>query len=507
MARPPGSAGNIESVAPQGALAQELAEVANSATNLRRALAGANVLPDDFPRGDLDAVAGTLESTPAMSVDGALDALTYARPKLSQLRRRWVAIEDSGSDLPDVQRGGAIDQAIARLIADVDTAREWYYEARKAASEASDAGEDALAPAGTDDLSALSARARETAEKAATVADELAEGATPGSVAADNLVRGVRDVEVLSRQESIELSAPRPRLNLLDRLGQAVDRSARYAKGALRVVEAGADFANIAWERFSNVLTRQVSVLLEEVRDGARQLRERIAHYEKEWAKEKEGTRRPSSPLDLAIFRDIDAPWCPEMVVIPGGTFVMDSSPRAGDRQNNERSRHMVTIGYWFALGRNPVTFDGYDHFCAATNREKPKDHGWGRGKRPVINVSWDDAVAYCDWLAKETGNPYRLPSETEWECARQFGRTTSFSFADDTPPKHAVFLEWVADEWRDGFYNLPTDGSAYVTENAGINPSLHVLRSIHGRSSIAQRGHPPDYYYNHGFRVARTLD
>ncbi len=299
MARPPGSAGNIEPAEPPAVLAQELAEVAASATNLRRALAGANVLPDDFPRGDLDAVAGTLELTPGMSADGALDALTYARPKLSQLRRRWVAIEDSGSELPDVQRGGAIDQTITRLIADVDAAREWYYEARKAAAEASDAPEDALAPAGSAHLSALSARAHATAEKAGAIADELAEGATPGSVAADNLVRGVRDVEVLSRQEGIELGAPRPRLNLLDRLGSAVARSAMLVRGALHVVEAAADFANIVWERFSNVLTRQVSVILEEVRDGAREIRHRIAHYQREWARENADGPHPT-PLPLA---------------------------------------------------------------------------------------------------------------------------------------------------------------------------------------------------------------
>ena len=605
MAAPPqGSVGTIEPVAPPGALAQELAEVANSAGEVRRALAGANIpLPDHFPRADLDAVAGTLELTPGMSADGALGALTYARPKLSQLRRRWVAIEDSRGELPDVQRGGPIDQAIARLIADVDTAREWYYEARKAAAERSDVPEDVLAPAGSgDDLSALSARAHASADKAGAIADELAEGATPGSVAADNLVRGVRDVEVLSRQEGIELGAPRPRLNLLDRLGRAVDRSATFVRGALHVVEAVADFANITWQRCSNIVDRQVSVILEEVRDGARELRQRIAHYQREWKKEnataphpgplpggeggsaphpsplpqagegEKGGAAPPSPAareragvrvfkDFEIFRDIDAPWCPEMVVIRAGKFLMGSPPGEVEAYGAERPEHWVTIGTRFAIGRTPVTVGEYRKFVEVTHHRHEggmrvwtgsawkqdaskswQDPGFAQTDRhPVVGVSWRDAVAYCEWLAKETGQPYRLPSESEWEYACRAGTTTRYAWGDAITPKNANYAEskpgrttevgayppnpwglydmhgnvweWVEDVWHDSYKGAPTDGSAW-TEGEGKNSSRNrVLRGgswsyfpWNLRSALRNWNVPDLRDYIQGFRVARTL-
>ena len=77
------------------------------------------------------------------------------------------------------------------------------------------------------------------------------------------------------------------------------------------------------------------------------------------------------------------------------------------------------------------MTFAEYDRFSAATGRERPDDEGWGRGWRPVINVSWEDAVAYTQWLSAETGKRYRLPSEAEWEYAARSGTTTKYSWGD----------------------------------------------------------------------------
>ncbi len=208
----------------------------------------------------------------------------------------------------------------------------------------------------------------------------------------------------------------------------------------------------------------------------------------------------------------------PLMVVIPAGRFLMGSPPDEPERLDSEGPQHEVRIarpfalGVYavtshevrtakpFALGVYAVTFDDYDRFCDSTQREKPTDSGWGRGTRPVINVTWEDARAYCAWLSAQTERTYRLPSEAEWEYACRAGTDTPFYFGarlstdqanvngEHTyngsakgeyrqrtmpvgafPPNafglydmHGNVWEWCQDAWHGDYNGAPTDGSAW---------------------------------------------
>jgi formylglycine-generating enzyme required for sulfatase activity len=128
----------------------------------------------------------------------------------------------------------------------------------------------------------------------------------------------------------------------------------------------------------------------------------------------------PPSLAAKALFVELDL-WPvpqPEMVVIPAGQFEMGTLSGDNAGSDDERPVHTVRFATAFEMGQYEVTFDEYDLFAAATGRDKPADQGWGRGKRPVINVSWDDALAYTQWLSERTGLNYRLPLEAEWEYA-----------------------------------------------------------------------------------------
>jgi serine/threonine-protein kinase len=100
------------------------------------------------------------------------------------------------------------------------------------------------------------------------------------------------------------------------------------------------------------------------------------------------------------------------MIYIPEGKFTMGSN----DGDKDEKPHEVNLDGYW--IGKYEVTFDQYDKYCAETGKERPDDEGWGRGKRPVINISWNDAEDYCKWLSDKTELTFRLPTEAEWEKA-----------------------------------------------------------------------------------------
>ena len=236
-------------------------------------------------------------------------------------------------------------------------------------------------------------------------------------------------------------------------------------------------------------------------------------------------------------FRDCTE--CPEMVVVPAGSFMMGS-----DESSSEIPRHRVTIAKPFAVGKYEVTFAEWDACVAAggCGGHRPGDEGWGRGRWPVINVSWDDAKAYVRWLNRKTGKQYRLPSEAEWEYAARAGTTTRYSWGDDigrnrancdgcgsrwdneqTAPAgsfranvfglhdvHGNVWEWVEDCWSGNYLGAPADGSAWESGDC----SRRVLRGGSWdnrpwflRSASRSGDGAGNRNDGSGFRVARTLD
>jgi formylglycine-generating enzyme required for sulfatase activity len=239
-------------------------------------------------------------------------------------------------------------------------------------------------------------------------------------------------------------------------------------------------------------------------------------------------------------FRDFGAG--PEMVVIPAGSFMMGSKDGEGDK--SERPQHKVTIPQAFAAGKYPVTFDEWDAAVAAGGvSHKPSDAGWGRGRQPAINVSWDDAQAYVKWLSAKTGQPYRLLSEAEWEYACRAGSSTAYCFGDSegeldryawysansgrqTHPvgektandfgvhdMHGNVWEWCEDVWHDSYDGKPeglkASGGAWITGDS----SRLILRggswgSVPGYLRAACRNGILEFRLNDaGLRVARTLN
>ena len=170
----------------------------------------------------------------------------------------------------------------------------------------------------------------------------------------------------------------------------------------------------------------------------------------------------------------------PEMVEIPAGRFRM-GCVSGKDCDEDEKPVHEVTIES-FALSKYEITFEEYDRFTNATARGRVDDAGWGRGRRPVINVSWEDAVAYTEWLSDRTGEGYRLPSEAEWEYAARAGSTTKYHFGDDESQlcRYANHADTSTDyEWRN---TACTDGVGKRTATVGTyQPNAFGLYDMHG--------------------------
>ena len=237
------------------------------------------------------------------------------------------------------------------------------------------------------------------------------------------------------------------------------------------------------------------------------------------------------------VFKDCEE-VCPELVVVAAGSFTMGSPAEEAGRRQGEGPRHPVAFRSAFAIGRYEVTFAEYDA-CVEDGAcvHRPNDQGWGRGRRPVVDVSWNDAQAYVAWLSEKTGQRYQLPSESEWEYAARAGTSTPWHtgraiLTDDAnilnafgktvavgayPPNafglhdvHGNVDEWVLDCLDTGYVGAPNDGSAATS---GDCAQARLYRGGNFSDEPAQarsagRWRAPQAARNTGlgFRVVRAL-
>jgi len=143
-----------------------------------------------------------------------------------------------------------------------------------------------------------------------------------------------------------------------------------------------------------------------------------------------ESAAAPVQTLPELVDQLADGSPGPELVVLAPGSFTMGSPPDEPGRYPNE-ALHTVTLSKAFAISRFEITFDEYAHFVNDQGGKLPDDQDWGRGQRPVINISWRDALSYTDWLSAQTGQRYRLPTEAEWEYAARGGTQTAYWWGD----------------------------------------------------------------------------
>ena len=243
---------------------------------------------------------------------------------------------------------------------------------------------------------------------------------------------------------------------------------------------------------------------------------------------------------------------CPDMAVIPAGRFLMGSPSTEQARHEAEGPVALIDISRGFAMAAREITMAQWDACVAGggCSGYTPPAHDWGRGEQPVVSVSFDDARDYADWLSRETGRSYRLPSEAEWEYAARAGASAPFSFGFRLTPDdanynaaytyggpvgtaagravktasfapnafglydmHGNVWEWTADCWSDSHQDADVNGASRTGANGGDctrrvlkggawNTGGWRLRSAHriGKPSGVRE-------YDNGFRVVRALD
>jgi formylglycine-generating enzyme required for sulfatase activity len=242
-----------------------------------------------------------------------------------------------------------------------------------------------------------------------------------------------------------------------------------------------------------------------------------------------------------SIFRECEES-CPEMVVLPAGPFLMGSRGNEEHHKKNEEPQHPVSISAPFAMSKFDVTFADWDA-CAAVGRcPKAIDSGFGRGTRPVINVTWDQAQQYVKWLSLATGRTYRLPTEAEWEYASRGGQQKAYPWGDhfvagkanchgcnsqwddkSTSPAGSFVAnafglfdmsgnvwQWTEDCYHETYLGAPSDGSAWTSTDC--ERRVNRGGGWHDGSTATLRSANRDFdthdatSYDVGVRIVRAL-
>ncbi len=232
-----------------------------------------------------------------------------------------------------------------------------------------------------------------------------------------------------------------------------------------------------------------------------------------------------------------DCPSCPELVVVPGGLYMMGSPANQAGRGRDEGPQREVSISP-FAIGKYEVTFQQWDACLAGggCNGFSPSDHGWGRGSHPVSGVSYNDAKAYVDWLNAQNPNMhYRLASESEWEYAARAGATGVYAFEGRLTTHLATFLmqrttevgthganayglfdmygnvgEWVEDCYAPSYNLAPVDGAAVEAAHCARRAYRGGSYADHAtalRATARRAATPATRLPGVGLRIARPLN
>jgi formylglycine-generating enzyme required for sulfatase activity len=440
-----------------------------------------------------------------------LPALTTKKPPQpdAALRReRQRAAEEQRKRAKAEARALAAEDEAAKLRA-MEQARQADAAAKDAATKAAARKAAAVRAAAARVATAKMTKARiaadrEAAEKEAAVREAAAREAAAQEAAA----RQATAQEAAARQATAQEAAAR----------QATAQEAAAREAAAQ--EAAAKQAAAQEAAAREAAAREAAAKLAAAREAA--------------AKEARASR--AQPRFGTVFRDCAD--CPEVVWLPQGEFTM------GEQSAASGPRHVVRISYMLAVGRFEVTFAEWDACVSAGGcRGRPDDSGWGRGRQPVINVSWADAQQYAAWLSRKTGKHYRLLTEAEWEYAARAGSNVRYWWGNDAGhgnancydcgsrwdgrqaapvgrfepspfglyDMHGNVFEWVEDCYHYGYRDAPSDGTAWTLDCTALTDTRMVrggawhgptvtTRSA-GRSTASLK-----YYDNRiGFRIART--